>query len=79
MKTTIYVLQGETMLTLFKLNIQMQGVKNVIIFLVVGNNKTAHAPTSKDCYFSQLKFFKNFDYRYCLLTIYTSQQQFYLH
>ena len=42
-------------------------------------NKTIQAPTSRDCYFYKLIFFKNFDYRYYLLTIYTSQQQFYLH
>ena len=47
-----------------------------MIFLVVANNKIIHATTSKDCYFYQLKFFKNFNYRYYLLTIYTGQQQF---
>ena len=37
-----------------------------IILLACCNNKTiAHL---KDCYFLLLKFFKNFDYRYCLLT-----------
>ena len=56
--------------------IKYRRYKNFIIFLAVANNKTILAPTSRDCYFYQLKFFKNFDY---LLIIYTSQQQFYLH
>ena len=30
--------------------------------MVVGNNKTIHTPTSRDWYFCQLKFLKNFDY-----------------
>ena len=34
--------------------------------------------TLRDCHFCQLKFLKYFDYRYYLLSIYTSQQQFYL-
>ena len=33
----------------------------------------------KGLLFLLIKFFKNFDYRYHLLIIYTSQQQFYLH
>ena len=54
-------------------------IKYVIIFRVVVNNKTIHALTSRDCYLYWLKLFKNFNYRYCLLTIYTGQRQFYLH
>ena len=69
MKTMIYVSSGRNYANiLFKLHNQMQGVKNLIIFLVVGNDKTIHAPTSTDCYFCQLNFFKNFDYRYYLFT-----------
>ena len=51
-KTTIYVSSGRSYANIFKLHNQMQGVKkDLIIFLVVGNNKTIHAPTSRDCYF----------------------------
>ena len=36
---------------LFKLQNQIYRVyENLIVFLVVTNNKTIHAPTSKDCY-----------------------------
>ena len=82
MKTTIYVSSGRNDANiLFKLHNQMQGVekKTLIIFLVVGNNKTIHAPISKGLLFLLVKIFKNSDYRYYLLTIYTSQQQFHVH
>ena len=58
--------------------IKYKAYKNLIIFLVVANHKQ----------FMDLKglplllviiLLKNFDYRYYLLIIYTSQQQFYLH
>ena len=50
-----------------------------IMFLVVGNNKTIHAPTSRNCYFHSLKCFKIIVCPYHLLIIYASHQQFYLH
>ena len=44
--------EGETMLTYYsKSTIKCRVLKKIIIFLVVGNNKTIHAPTSRDCYF----------------------------
>ena len=51
MKMMIYVSSGRNHAnTLSKIHNQMQGVKRIII-LVVGNDKTIHVPTSRDCYF----------------------------
>ena len=73
MRMTIYISSGRNCANkLFKLHNQIKGLKkNLIIFLVVGNNTTIHVSTSRHCYFYSLKFFKNFDYCYYLLTIYT--------
>ena len=46
--------------------------KNLIIFLVVANNKTINESTSRACHFCQLELLKSLDYCYYLLTIYTS-------
>ena len=44
--------QGETMLTYCpNSTIKYRVCANLIIILVVANNKTIHAPTSRDCYF----------------------------
>ena len=61
---------------LFKLDNQIWVVKKLTIFLawLVANNKTIHSPTSRHRYFYSLEFFKNFDYCYHLLTIYTEFQ-----
>ena len=82
MKTTIYVSSGRNHANriLFTLHNQIQGVKDLIIFLVVGNNKTIHAPTSRDCYFQLVQIFKNLDYRYYLSIDYLYQAAtIYLH
>ena len=43
-------------------------------FWLLENKKTINSPTLRPCYFYSLKFFQNFDCRYCLLTIYTELQ-----
>ena len=43
-------------------------------FWLVADNKTILSPTSRHCYFCSSKFFKNFDYRYNLMTIYKEVQ-----
>ena len=56
---------------LFKRDNQLSNIgckKTWSYFLLVANNKTKHSPTSSHCYFYALKFFKNFDYRYYLVT-----------
>ena len=52
------------------------GCKKLTIFLayLVANAETRHSLTSRHCYFYSLKFFKNLDYRYYLLIIYTEFQ-----
>ena len=47
---------------LFKLHNQMKGVKTESYFWSLEIIKRIHAPTSRDCYFYQLKFLKNFNY-----------------
>ena len=47
---------------LFKLHNQMKGVKTKSYFWSLEIIKRIHAPTSRDCYFYQLKFLKNFNY-----------------
>ena len=46
-------------------------IKFGILKKLVANNKLIHLPTSRHHYFYSLKFFKNFDYRCYLLTVYT--------
>ena len=77
-KTTIHVASGKNHTSLrTKLPNSSYSItkywlyKNLIIFLVFANNKTIYLPTSSHCYFYQLKFFKNIDYDYYLLAIYT--------
>ena len=47
---------------LFQLHNQMKGVKTKSYFWSLEITKQIHAPTSRDCYFYQLKFLKNFNY-----------------
>ena len=63
MKMMIYVSSSRNHANiLFRLHNQMKGVKTESYFWSLEIIKRIHAPTSRDCYFYQLKFFKNFNY-----------------
>ena len=53
---------------LFKLDNQLWGVKRTSSYFLLVAIIKPFIRHLKDCYFFSLKFFKNFDYRYCLLT-----------
>ena len=63
MKMMIYVSSSRNHANiLFKLRNQMKGAKTKSYFWSLEIIKRIHAPTSRDCYFYQLKFLKNFNY-----------------
>ena len=71
--------QGETMITIIQNPQSNAGCKKKLNHISGCWLLEIIRPSSKDGQILLVKILKNFDYRYYLLTIYTSQQQFYLH